>query len=190
MCIGGRKASPFGPVPSSNTFSACASVKLGNPASAGARSAQLAMGATGLIQMGAPLSQAPASSSPSGLRGVWHSGHFATSSTRYRPRSTSTFVGGPGIANRLWNASEEIATVALASATNARITFDDTLISPHFRPDLEQCAIPPTNRLHRKEPMFCVGVSKANPVFHGSGGSCCTGGASQKAVRAGPNGFF
>src|ERR1051326_7311173 len=62
MCIGGRSVSPFGPVPSSNTFSTCSLVKLGSPASAGARSAQLAIGATGRIQMGAPRSHAAESS--------------------------------------------------------------------------------------------------------------------------------
>src|SRR6266852_9242355 len=139
MCIGGRRGSPFGPVPSSNTFSAWAYVRPGKPASAGAWSAQFGMAATGLIQIGAPRSHAAGSNSPFGLRGVWHSGHLATSSTRYRPRSTSAFVGGPGIANRLWNALVEIATIAIASTTDTSTTLDNTLMSPHFRPDLERC---------------------------------------------------
>src|SRR5258708_14034808 len=166
MCIGGRKSSPFGPVPSSNTFSAWASVKLGNPASAGAWSAQFGMAATGLIQIGAPRSHAVESSSPFALRGVWHSGHLATSSTRYRPRSTSAFVAGPGIANRLWNALVEIAINAIPSPTDTRTTLDNTLMSPHFRPDLDS-AVQSTNRFHREEPRFSVWVSRANPVFRG-----------------------
>jgi hypothetical protein len=134
MHIGGRSASPFGPVPSSKTRSACASVMLGKPASAGARSAQFAMGATGLIQIGAPRSHAAASSSPSGLRGVWHSGHFATSSTRYRPRSISLFVGGDGRVNRFWKALEETVSIPLITTTDASSTLSRTFMSPRFTP--------------------------------------------------------
>src|ERR1700746_3842129 len=41
--------------------------------------------------MGAPCSHASRCSSPLASRGVWHSGHLATSLTRYFPRSTSLF---------------------------------------------------------------------------------------------------
>src|SRR5580704_15302781 len=39
----------------------------------------------------APCSQASVCRSPRPFRGVWHSPHMATSSTRYFPRSTSAF---------------------------------------------------------------------------------------------------
>lgn len=86
--MGRRSAMPLGPTPCSRIFSPCASVYEGNPARPGARSAQLGSWWTGTIQMGAPCSQREWSSSPFASRGEWHSPHFATSSTRYRPRST------------------------------------------------------------------------------------------------------
>src|SRR5690348_824330 len=46
-----------------------------------------------MIQMGAPCSQACWSNSPRPSRGVWHSAHFATSSTKYLPRSISAVSG-------------------------------------------------------------------------------------------------
>src|SRR5215813_3607153 len=91
--MGGRRVSLFGPSPFSSTFSICASVKLGRPASGGAWSAQFRMGAMGLIQMGAPWSQDSALRLPEASRGVWHSEQRATSSTRYWPLAASS-VGG------------------------------------------------------------------------------------------------
>ena len=87
--MGGRNISPSGPVPFSKMVANCSSVKLGRPAKGGAVSAQGCIGATGLIQMLAPCSQASVCRSPRPFRGVWHSPHIATSSTRYFPRSTS-----------------------------------------------------------------------------------------------------
>src|ERR1700723_846122 len=89
MYIGGRKTSPWGPVPFSKTLSPCSSVRLGNPERGGACSAQFLTGATGRIQIVEPCIHRDESSSPFASRGVWHSAHFATSSTRYRPRLIS-----------------------------------------------------------------------------------------------------
>jgi hypothetical protein len=41
-----------------------------------------------MIQIGAPCSRRDSSRLPPPSRGVWHSSHIATLSTKYRPRST------------------------------------------------------------------------------------------------------
>src|SRR5258708_7315536 len=130
--MGGRSVSPFAPVPSSRIFPACSSVTLGSPAKAGAVSGQFGIGGTGRNQIGGPRRHAAPSSSPSAFRGVWHSEHFATSSTRYRPRSISLFVGGAGSANRLWNAFEDPAIKAVITTTDTTVSLNSPLISPHL----------------------------------------------------------
>jgi hypothetical protein len=168
MHIGGRSGSPFGPVPSSKTLSACSSVKLGNPARAGARSAQFAIGATGRIQIAAPRSHAASSSPPSAFRGVWHSGHFAISSTKYRPRSISFFVGGAGSANRFWNACDDPAIKAVITTTHTNTSLSRAFMSPRFTPWSRESAKSAVNRLSSwRNPSWMVGVSQANPVFRG-----------------------
>lgn len=108
--------------------------KTRKPVSAGARSAQLGIGFTGMIQIGAPCSQACRSSSPCAFRGVWHSAHFATSSTRYRPRSVSPDSGDlvPCFAR----------TTETTSATATNSTEKPTFV----------CILPPGNTKFRQAP--------------------------------------
>src|ERR1700735_5405513 len=80
--------SPFAPRPFSRISSPSDSVYAAKPASGGACCAQLWSGCPGTIHTGAPCNARELSRLPCESRGVWHSVHFATSSTRYFPRFT------------------------------------------------------------------------------------------------------
>jgi len=132
---------------------AWASVRLGSPASAGAWSAQFGMAATGLIQIGAPRSHAVASSPRWLTRGMALRafGHLfnQVSAAFYFSLCSRSWYRKPPL-----EALVEIAINAIPQPSSHQDHLDNTLMSPHFRPNLERCGFKSQTAFHRKEPMF------------------------------------